>query len=146
MTSDKYKFGTYVKGIELNKNHTAPREVRGWIDNDFTDKEGCCIAIDSPSRGNAWLIPSTVCEVNRVLDWESAMHRDLPLNTELKHFKGGRYKIIAIADHVDYGRCVVYEDITDTGHVWVRDYAEFMSKVDRLKYPHATQEYRFELV
>ncbi len=143
MSCCRYKPGTYVKGIELRGKGNLPRELRGWIDNDFTGKDGCCISVDTSDRETAWLQPSSVHEVNRVPDWETAIHRELPLNTPLRHFKGSIYTIIAIADHVDLGKCVVYKDSSE--HVWVREYAEFMSKVDTNKYPNAKQEYRFEL-
>ena len=65
--------------------------------------------------------------------------------SKLRHFKGGLYQIIAIANHVDYGRCVVYQDLREPEKIWVRDYAEFMSCVDKEKYPDVKQYYRFEV-
>lgn len=63
-----------------------------------------------------------------------------------KHFKGNKYKIIAIAyDSETTKEVVVYQSLADD-KVWVRDYEMFISKVDKEKYPLCQQEYRFELV
>lgn len=64
------------------------------------------------------------------------------------------YKVIDVnAREVDnYTRVVVYEalydngDIVKHGNVFVRNYEEFMSEVDRNKYPDIKQKYRFEVV
>ena len=52
----------------------------------------------------------------------------------------------------DYKRQVVYKALYENskndihyGDVFIRDYDEFMSKVDKDKYPDIKQEYRFEL-
>ena len=64
-----------------------------------------------------------------------------------RHFKGNVYKILSIAKDCDnLKKLVVYQDITDEDKIWVRDYNEFISLVDKEKYPDVTQEYRFELV
>ena len=63
-----------------------------------------------------------------------------------KHFKGHIYEVIAIGkDSEDLSLKVVYRNI-DTKEVWIRDKKEFLSKVDKDKYPNINQEYRFELV
>lgn len=62
-----------------------------------------------------------------------------------QHFKGKIIKIIAIAQHTEdaNSRMVIYED--GANHkIWARPYNMFTSKVDKNKYPHARQEYRFE--
>ena len=82
----------------------------------------------------------------------------------VKHFKAETvnctdpnvylYKVIDInAREVDnFNRVVVYEalydngDIVKHGNVFVRNYDEFMSEVDRNKYPNIKQKYRFEVV
>lgn len=64
------------------------------------------------------------------------------------------YKVIDVnAREVDnYTRVVVYEALYDNGgivkhgNVFVRNYEEFMSEVDRNKYPDIKQKYRFEVV
>lgn len=65
------------------------------------------------------------------------------------------YKIVCIGrDCDDITRSVVvYEALYDDfnsgirkGDVFIRDYNEFIGKVDRNKYPEITQEYRFEKI
>ena len=63
-----------------------------------------------------------------------------------KHFKGHIYKVLKIAkDSEDLKPLVVYENVQN-GEVWVRPLSEFVSLVDKNKYPEACQEYRFTLV
>ena len=67
-------------------------------------------------------------------------------NETYKHFKEHTYRIITIAkDSNDLKEKVVYQNV-DTKEVWVRDYSEFISKVDKEKYPNVKQKYRFEKV
>lgn len=64
-----------------------------------------------------------------------------------KHFKGHKYKVLMIVkDASTLEEMVVYENIEDETLVWVRPLSEFISKVDKLKYPMVLQEYRFEKV
>ncbi|HPF83031.1 MAG TPA: DUF1653 domain-containing protein [Bacilli bacterium] len=64
-----------------------------------------------------------------------------------KHFKGHIYKIVCVATNSDdLRKQVIYQDTTNEEKIWVRDYDEFISLVDKNKYPDCTQEYRFELV
>lgn len=63
----------------------------------------------------------------------------------VRHFKGNKYQVIEIAEHVDGGKLVVYKSLSEPSKVWARNYDEFMSKVDADKYPEVTQYYRFEL-
>lgn len=66
-----------------------------------------------------------------------------------KHFKGDYYWIYQIATNADnssnQNEVVVYIS-RETGKFYVRDLVEFMSEVDKEKYPNATQKYRFEKV
>ena len=63
-----------------------------------------------------------------------------------RHFKGGEYMVIGVATHTETNeRLVVYMDL-ESDKTWARPYSEFLSKVDRKKYPDAQQDYRFELV
>lgn len=72
--------------------------------------------------------------------------REIRVGDIYKHFKGTYHKVIAIAkDATSLNEVVVYTH-EDTGEVWVRDKAEFLSLVDKKKYPNVLQEYRFELV
>ena len=63
-----------------------------------------------------------------------------------KHFKNIKVKVIALAKHSEtLEKMVVYRHL-DNDECWVRPYEEFVSKVDKNKYPDVTQEYRFELI
>lgn len=64
-----------------------------------------------------------------------------------RHFKGDYYLAEAIARHCEDGKAyVVYRKLYGDGSLWLRPVHEFLSKVDREKYPDVTQEYRFQLV
>lgn len=64
-----------------------------------------------------------------------------------KHFKGHKYKVLMIVKDVStLEEMVVYENVEDKTLVWVRPLSEFISKVDKTKYPSVLQEYRFEKV
>ena len=63
-----------------------------------------------------------------------------------KHFKGHIYKVIALAkDSEDLSMKVVYQN-TEDNETWVRPLSEFISPVDKIKYPNVTQEKRFEYI
>lgn len=68
-----------------------------------------------------------------------------------RHFKGHIIKVLAVASHTEKPETlVIYREIgkkNDKGlGTWARPLDMFISKVDKDKYPDATQEYRFELV
>lgn len=68
---------------------------------------------------------------------------DVVVGKKYKHFKGHIYEVIALAkDSEDLSLKVVYRNI-DNDDVWVRPLSEFISKVDKVKYPDVHQEYRF---
>lgn len=77
--------------------------------------------------------------------------RELPKDGAVyKHFKGDRYKIICVAfDVVTKKDVVIYKCVKEkfckTLKVkFCRPVDEFMSLTDMVKYPQATQKYRFE--
>ncbi len=75
------------------------------------------------------------------------MKRKLLVNNIYKHFKGHVYKLLYIArDSENIKDLVVYQDINNLDKIWVRDYEEFNSLVDKEKYPDINQKYRFEEV
>lgn len=65
------------------------------------------------------------------------------------HFQGNYYEILypraKCCTNGQEGYVVIYKKYGDEkSPIYVRDYDEFMSKVDFDKYPDAEQEYRFE--
>ena len=74
------------------------------------------------------------------------LERKIKINGIYKHFKGHIYKVIGIAkDSEDLKEKVVYQNIK-TKELWLRDEKDFLSLVDKEKYPNIKQTYRFELI
>ena len=72
--------------------------------------------------------------------------RDVEKNRVYRHFKGDYYLVVDVARHCETGEeLVVYRMLYGDGGLWVRPKADFLSPVDRAKYPDCTQQYRFEL-
>ncbi|MBR1417216.1 MAG: DUF1653 domain-containing protein [Bacilli bacterium] len=70
--------------------------------------------------------------------------REVKINCFYKHFKGMIVKVLLIAkDSEDLSEKVVY---SHDNEIWVRDKNEFLSLVDKKKYPNIKQKYRFEEV
>ena len=64
-----------------------------------------------------------------------------------KHFKGKLYQIKAIATNSeDESLMVVYQALYPPFKIWVRPLSSFLEKLDKEKYPNATQIYRFEKI
>lgn len=61
-----------------------------------------------------------------------------------QHFKGNKYQVTAIAyDAETEEKCVVYQALYGEFKTFVRKYDEFISEVDREKYPQVNCRYRF---
>lgn len=72
--------------------------------------------------------------------------QELVMGGIYKHFKGHVYKVIAVCKDADnLKEKVVYQNVEDENDIWVRDKDEFLSKVDKEKYPLVKQEFRFQL-
>ncbi len=62
-----------------------------------------------------------------------------------RHFKGNLYQIIALAEEEGTGKMlVVYQGLYAPFKIYARPLSEFLERLDRVKYPNAAQEYRFE--
>lgn len=61
-----------------------------------------------------------------------------------QHFKGNKYQVTAIAyDANTEEKCVVYQALYGEFRVFIRTYDEFISEVDRERYPQVKCRYRF---
>lgn len=73
--------------------------------------------------------------------------REVKVNRVYRHFKGDCYLVVDIARHSETGEeYVVYRKLYGDGGLWVRPLPMFLEPVDKVKYPDAKQEYRFELL
>ena len=64
-----------------------------------------------------------------------------------RHFKNNDYQVLAIAHHSETDEMlVVYQGMYAPYRVCARPYEMFISEVDRVKYPHVAQTWRFELI
>ena len=67
-------------------------------------------------------------------------------NRVYKHFKGDYYLVVDIAlDSETLKEMVIYRGLYNDGPLYVREISNFLSKVDKEKYPNVKEEYRFEL-
>ena len=75
--------------------------------------------------------------------------RVLKAGQKYKHFKKGNIYIVVIPcvyDTEDMKEYVIYRGGDNKRRMWARPIQEFMSEVDKAKYPQATQQYRFEFI
>lgn len=71
--------------------------------------------------------------------------RGFYLGTVVRHFKGHVYRIEDFARHTENGELlVIYRQLFPPYLLMARPEAIFCSRVDKDKYPDATQEFRFE--
>ncbi|MCR5209074.1 MAG: DUF1653 domain-containing protein [Lachnospiraceae bacterium] len=75
------------------------------------------------------------------------MRKDPRPFEKYRHFKGHDYQILALAKDASYDRdMVVYQGLYPPYQIYVRELSEFMSDVDKNKYPDAKQKERFALI
>ncbi len=71
--------------------------------------------------------------------------RQIKVGQTYRHFKGNNYVVLDIVkDSDDKKDIVVYEALYGEHQKWTRPLKEFMSRVDKKKYPEVSQKYRFE--
>lgn len=64
-----------------------------------------------------------------------------------QHFKGNKYQVTAIAvDAETQEKCVVYQALYGDFITYVRKYAEFVSEVDKDKFPQVSCRYRYSSI
>lgn len=64
-----------------------------------------------------------------------------------RHFKGNLYQIVALAEHSETReQMVVYQAMYGDFRIYVRPLEMFLEPVDKVKYPNASQQMRFEPV
>ena len=72
--------------------------------------------------------------------------RELKLNHLYRHFKGGLYITIDVAKDSETGEdLVIYRNLHNM-ILWARPVSQFLSEVDKEKYPDVFQNNRFEEV
>ncbi len=73
--------------------------------------------------------------------------RDVVVGGKYRHFKNREYVVLCVAKDCDtLDDIVVYKALYGNEDIWTRKKDDFLSKVDKKKYPDIVQEYRFELI
>lgn len=142
----KFNKGDYIEGIEHIEITDRDRVMRGYVDSINGDK--IFIQADDGYNGARGTMVNLegAHYCNKVEEWWVAAKREIPIGTVVRHFKDKLYKILGYAEHVDGGKVVIYTALYAPYKTYVREYTEFMSKVDSKKYPDVEQKYRFEVV
>jgi len=73
--------------------------------------------------------------------------RKVKINGIYRHFKGKYYIVNDIGiDSETLEQKVIYRALYSDNKIWIRSLSDFLSKVDKKKYPDVESEYRFTLV
>ena len=73
--------------------------------------------------------------------------REVKIHGIYKHFKNNYYIVKDVAYHSEtQEEYVVYRRLYGDNSLWIREKTQFLSLVDRVKYPEVQQKWRFELV
>lgn len=74
------------------------------------------------------------------------MIKEIVPGMRLRHFKGFISVVVTVAMHTETGEDLVIYHHEGEDRLFARPIDMFFSKVDKKKYPDATQEYRFEII
>lgn len=73
--------------------------------------------------------------------------KEIKIKGVYRHFKGKYYIVEDIGiDSETLEEKVIYRALYGDNKLWIRPLDEFLSKVDKEKYPNVESEYRFTLV
>lgn len=143
--------GYYVDPLE----RTSVEAIKHYLEHDFTafiphhihvKAVDVDLSEDSPlHRANCDLME---CEQYFTPKPSDPASSGIPkVGSSYRHFKGAWVTVLAISQDTEHPSsfAVVYQNL-QTGRVWHRPLAMFMSEVNHEKYPAVTQKYRFELI